>query len=492
MPGGSPRRPGQRDGRQRAQPARHVLDGLELGLGVGDPFGRRRGGEVAGRLRVERPAQRARQERGDRPSIARVLVQPRVLAARDDQRLERRRIRLADPGRASGGGQPREMADRDDGVLVAVRQQDRPLVPGERRAGADLVDVVAARTQVDPRREPGQRVGDRVGQRQPGEIEGQPREAVRAGRAGGRNERGDPRVGGRRQDRPDAAHRMADDPADRHLGLLDQRAERRQRIVAELAGAERQVLGRVGAVAAHVEGQAVEPGRMEEHGQRQRPVARRLPAVDEHDARPPGAAAGGDEPGREGDAVGVDPHRLIGEADVRRRHPRRLAPGVAGPHPVGQREAIRQPDRGGGDRGGDPDPAEHPHAGRGRHPARAVKSGAARALHSADGQARPARRPRCGSGRDADPDQGRLAPPGAGQPSRPDRRRSGCLAHRDAADGRDQRGVRGAHPPGHAGGARRDGPRPTTDRPSMRASCGNGEAARRHRSRPVRSPAAWT
>ena len=58
-----------------------------------------------------------------------------------------------------------------------------------------------------------------------------------------------------------------------------------QRIGPELAGAERQVLGRVGPVAADVEGQAVEAGGVEEGGHRQRPVARRLPAVDEDDAR---------------------------------------------------------------------------------------------------------------------------------------------------------------------------------------------------------------
>ena len=54
------------------------------------------------------------------------------------------------------------------------------------------------------------------------------------------------------------------------------------------------VLGRVRAVAADVEGQAVEAGGVEEDGHRQRPVARRLPAVDEDDA---GARARRREPG---------------------------------------------------------------------------------------------------------------------------------------------------------------------------------------------------
>ena len=43
------------------------------------------------------------------------------------------------------------------------------------------------------------------------------------------------------------------------------------------------------------------------------------------------------------------------------------------------------------------------------------------------------------SRRHPDPDQGCLASPGTDEPSRPDRRRSGCLARRDATDGRDQR-----------------------------------------------------
>ena len=71
----------------------------------------------------------------------------------------------------------------------------------------------------------------------------------------------------------------------RDLGLLDQRVEGGERILAELAGGQGQRLGRVLAVAADVEGQAVEPGRVEEHGQGQRAIAGRFPAVDEDDAR---------------------------------------------------------------------------------------------------------------------------------------------------------------------------------------------------------------
>ena len=67
-----------------------------------------------------------------------------------------------------------------------------------------------------------------------------------------------------------------------------------ERVAPELAAAQRQGLGRVRPVAADVEGQAVEAGGVQEHGHRQGPVARRLPAVDEDDAR---ARAGRRGPG---------------------------------------------------------------------------------------------------------------------------------------------------------------------------------------------------
>ncbi len=69
-------------------------------------------------------------------------------------------------------------------------------------------------------------------------------------------------------------------------GCSTSAAERGQRVGTEFAGAERQLLGRVRAVAADIEGQAVETGGVEEDGHRQRPVASRFPAVDEHDTRP--------------------------------------------------------------------------------------------------------------------------------------------------------------------------------------------------------------
>ncbi len=55
------------------------------------------------------------------------------------------------------------------------------------------------------------------------------------------------------------------------------------------------------------------------------------------------------------------------------------------------------------------------------------------------GQARSARCPRRASGCQRQRHQGRLAPLGADQPPRPDRRRSGGVTRRDPAHGRDQR-----------------------------------------------------
>ena len=117
------------------------------------------------------------------------------------------------------------MAHRDHRVIIAVREQDRPVIPGDGCRRADVADDVTARSKVDPSRQPGERVGDEVGDRQAGELEGQAGEAVRAGGTGRGDDGGDPRVRGGREDRADTAHRMADDRSDADLGLLDQGVE---------------------------------------------------------------------------------------------------------------------------------------------------------------------------------------------------------------------------------------------------------------------------
>ena len=100
-----------------------------------------------------------------------------------------------------------------------------------------------------------------------------------------------------------------------------------------------------------------------------------------------------------------------------------------------------------------------------------------RLVHSGHGQARSPCRPRCRVGRHPDPDQGCLASPGTDEPSRPDRRRSGCLARRHATDGRDQRRLCGADARDRPGRAQRTW-----------IGCGR-HAVRARRRAPTRRPA---
>ena len=97
--------------------------------------------------------------------------------------------------------------------------------------------------------------------------------------------------------RADAAHGVARDRGHGHFGPRDRGTERRKRFRPELAGAERQLLGRVRPVGADVKRQAVEPRRVEEERHRERSVASGFPAVDEHDRRSGRATACRDEPG---------------------------------------------------------------------------------------------------------------------------------------------------------------------------------------------------
>jgi hypothetical protein len=91
---------------------------------------------------------------------------------------------------------------------------------------------------------------------------------------------------------------MTRDGADGHFGPGDERLERGQRVEPELPGADRQRFRWVGAVPSDIDGQAVEPGRMEEHDIRQGPVARRFPAMHERHPRPGSSSTCRDEPGR--------------------------------------------------------------------------------------------------------------------------------------------------------------------------------------------------
>ena len=134
-----------------------------------------------------------------------------MLATLDDQRLDRGRARVVGAGRACGGREALHVARRHDRVELPVGEQDRPGVVGDRLRRADVGDPMAARPDVDPGRQPCQRVGDHVRDRQVREAEGLAGEAVRIGRARGGDDGRDARIGGRREDRPDGAHRMARD-----------------------------------------------------------------------------------------------------------------------------------------------------------------------------------------------------------------------------------------------------------------------------------------
>ena len=72
---------------------------------------------------------------------------------------------------------------------------------------------------------------------------------------------------------------------------------------------------------------------------------------------------------------GFDEHRLVRQAKVGRRDPGRVAARIPGTHAVGQREAVREAEWGGGSGGRDPGAAEVPHTGRGRQRARACQVG---------------------------------------------------------------------------------------------------------------------
>ena len=206
------------------------------------------------------------------------------------------------------------------------------------------------------------------------EVERLAGEPVRIGGRGRGDDRGHPRIRGPGEDGPDRAHRMPDHRADRHLRAGHQRLERRGRVEPELAGAHRQGLGGIGAMAADVDGQAVEPGGVEEQRVRQGPVARRLPAVDERHARTRLPAAGRDEPGRQVEIPGADRGRLERQAEVRRGDLRWVLARVPGPGAVGQRESVGQAERRRGDGCREPGSTDESHGPRGRHGAPACQA----------------------------------------------------------------------------------------------------------------------
>ena len=210
-----PGRARERDLGEGPEAAGRRVDGGEPRLGVGDPLGRASPRRPRPRLGGSSgPPSARRQERGDGRADSR---DPRTATS-----AGRRRRGASRPAPASGVAGPAGARGRGAGgpgalrgttaSSVAVGQQDRARVAGDRRGGADRGRPVAARPQVDPGRQPGQRIGDRVGDRADG----------RAGTSGGSagtdrpghevaTTRRDARVRGRGEDRPDRAHRVAGD-----------------------------------------------------------------------------------------------------------------------------------------------------------------------------------------------------------------------------------------------------------------------------------------
>ena len=331
---------------------------------------------------------------------------------------------------ASSAGRPRRPATRP-----AARPAARPpasrsrwpagrrrrRVPWMRRIGRSMRPR-ARRSRRRSRRRGGRAAGGRrassarraaqaieSGDRQPGEAERLAGQALRLGR-GGRRDDGARRAGRRRrgQDRPDRAHRVAGDRPDRDLRPGDQRLERGERVGPELAGADRQRLRRVRAVAADVDRRG--------SGSRRRGGTRPSAGVRSRaDSQPwtsatpgPGApSAGRDEPARQASARRTRARRrprTAGRASAGEICGGRGV-GIAGPAPVEDGEAVGERERGaaiaGGDRPPDEDVArvkwDGTRAGRCQAwPSRRwTRAGRASApIHSGRGETRTPRRPR--------------------------------------------------------------------------------------------------
>ena len=222
---------------QRPQAAWVRRDRRELGLAVGDPIGLRRGGDVAGRRRGR--AGRQATSPGTTPPRAGTR---RTRTARSAGRPRRRSSRAAPDrprrGPSARGARPRAAFARRSmchgGTTTSSApwaSRTGPAISGDGIGRTDLADDVAAWPDVDVGREPGERVGDDVRERQAGEAERLAGQAVRIGRRRGRDHRRDAVVGGRREDGPDPAHRVPGDRPDRHLRPGQQGLEGRQRVV---------------------------------------------------------------------------------------------------------------------------------------------------------------------------------------------------------------------------------------------------------------------
>ena len=217
------------------------------------------------------------------------------------------------------------MSERNDAVIGAVDREDRALVPADRSRRRDLADRVPPRLEIDPRGDPGEGVGDRVGDRQVCQPECLARQPIRVGGRRRQHDGRDPRLGGRGKDRADRAHGVAEDRNLRDAGIVERRLDARRGRRTELAGADRSRLGRVVAVAANIHREHVVAEGVEELGVRQGAMPSRFPAMDEDHGRGGAGAGSRDPPGGQVQAIGrANRPCLKGQAEVgrvtRRRH----------------------------------------------------------------------------------------------------------------------------------------------------------------------------
>ena len=251
---------GRRDPGERPEAARLLLDLRRRADRVGHPASIDRLGACGRLLWCQRSPEDASEERGHGPAIDRELVEPRVLAALDlGDSIGCRAARRLGP--AASGAWP-----------VRPRPHCHERGGSERRSGG------APRTPRCRRRD-GRVAGDTPGS-SARRADRRSRRGTGDGRAGtsggsgamgrpvrGRDDGGDARLGSSGEDRPDRAHRVTEDRAVRHLGPGTKASKVASGVGAELAGADRQRLGRVGAVPADVDRRGSEIRR---HGGRRR------------------------------------------------------------------------------------------------------------------------------------------------------------------------------------------------------------------------------
>src|ERR1035437_5528648 len=141
----------------------------EWSLGFGQSLHHGGAGRLRGGLRTQWPAERASEERRNVAPIELALVQPRVAAIRNQEQLH-----VGSIASSSGYGRIPEalrMPGWDHPVQLAVDEEDRSTIAGDRGAGTDVAHAVASRPQELAGRQPAERPGDRAREGEPGQPE---------------------------------------------------------------------------------------------------------------------------------------------------------------------------------------------------------------------------------------------------------------------------------------------------------------------------------